>query len=286
MSKIKLLFLLFLINSFEILSQNTIKADSLLKTRTISIQAEGIGGFQGECIMVEVVNNSLNEIYVEIESGRRFVSFDSSEQDILIVKPSFIKIAPRKTKLLKLFGFCCQQKNSAPKKKSKFYHSYMSPKKWQELTNYLNINPSLQISSMQSAIWSMSNDLPVRNIGKNNKMDEELRKQVCKIKNIEIPWYNITFNESEFQLGDEIDSLKHLLFCATLELKIPHSGLIEIFILDKNNRVVKYLMKDVIVSDGLNSFVLEHNIATLAKGKYKLALKSEYGFYYERNFEI
>ena len=59
-----------------------------------SIEAEIIskGGYQGDCMNIFVQNLKKDTLNILLEPGRRLVSFDSSIQDILIVKKQKIRL--------------------------------------------------------------------------------------------------------------------------------------------------------------------------------------------------
>jgi hypothetical protein len=270
----------------SILGQQVLTADSLLKTNIISMQATGIGGYSGECIKVEIENLSNKAIKVEIESGRRFVSLDSAEQDILVVKPLIVTIQPKKKFLSKLFGFCCQASMQSPSKNSKFYKSYLAPKEWRELTKYLFQNINIDIHTMQSAVWAVSDRRPIKNVGTLNSADVELRKRLAEINNEIMPWYNIAYKEKELLPGANFTDIKPLMFNAELEVNIPHAGILNAYIIDKDKRVINYLLQDSYIAEGKQVFVFKQSLLRYKRGKYKLIIQNDHGFFVEKDFEI
>jgi hypothetical protein len=280
-----LIVLVFLINQ-SLVAQQVLTADSLLKTNVIGMQAIGLGGYSGECIKVEIENFSDNVIKVEIESGRRFVSLDSGEQDILVVKPLIVTIQPKKKFLSKLFGFCCQASMRGPGKSSKFYKSYLAPKEWRELTQYLSQNAAIDVFTMQSAVWAMSDNRPIKNVGALNTTDVQLRKKLADIKKIIMPWYNISYKEKDLTPASDFNTAKPLMFNAELEVNIPHTGILNAYIMDKDKRIVNYLLQDSYTSEGKQTFIFNQSLVRYKKGKYKLIIQNENGFFLEKDFEI
>ncbi len=284
--KAHILILLFLCQNINGESLKAIKADSLLQRKLISLKAIGLGGYSKECIEMELQNFTNQTLLIEIESGRRFVSLDSGEQDILVVKPSLVTVQPRSKIFAKLFGFCCQSNKSAPKANSTFYKSYMAPKHWQQLTNYLDTNSQITPSTMQSAIWALSNKKRVEYIGSNNAEDRALRQMVAMLLKQAMPWYNVVYDESKVIPGDTNQIAIPLMFHADIDLTVPHARSITATIVDKDKKTIKVLTQYYYIRDGVQSFSITQNLKNYKKGKYFLVITGEKGYKIEKEFEI
>lgn len=173
-----------------------VSIETLLKEKTIDASIRGLGGYSGDCMQIAVKNNSPDSTFVWIEGGRRLASEDESEQDIFIAKSAALALAPGQVDSVTVFGFCCQAKNHAPKRNSKFSIGAMAPLAWVVLARFIEKN-EFPKGVIQKAVWVMSDDHDLGTIHHEDKnLIAPLKKQLAKLKGIPIPWYSFTYTES------------------------------------------------------------------------------------------
>jgi hypothetical protein len=164
-----------------------------LHYKKVDTRVKSLGGFQENCIAINIQNLTSDTLFVLLEPGRRLVSKDSLQQDIFIVKENRVSINPFATNKVIGYGFCCRSNKHSPEEDSEFDIGYMAPPEWIQLAELINKNnfPALAV---QSAVWALSNDHSISSIySKDEKSVKLLKETVAKIKGIEIPWYSITY---------------------------------------------------------------------------------------------
>ena len=241
-----------------------ISIENLSSTSQLSVTITGKGGHTGSCINFEIKNLTADSLKVWIEPGRRLVSVDSGLQDIFIVKEQLILLASNETKNLSGFGFCCQSSNGGPRKDSKFTLGYMAPKEWVELAEVINEN-DFQISAIQSAVWSLSNNHQTASItGNPPESVRLLRETVAKIKNESIPWYYLTYEKDTSQVFS--GKPKHL--SGSFNYELTSNTVVTISITTEKGKLQKVLSTEIPKQKGKYELVLNQTVKGWKKGKY------------------
>jgi len=181
---------------------DTVSIGKAFTEKRINLSIRGKGGYQGDCINMNIKNLFGDSLLLFIEAGRRLDSKDSTEQDILIVKDVFVSLASNQEKIVDVTGFCCQAHNHAPQEKSVFLVGALADKRLNELARYLN-KAKLGNSPIQSAVWAISDNNEVSSITEDGTEEvAKLRKFVGKLKNLpaDYGWYSIYYKKVKDQL--------------------------------------------------------------------------------------
>ena len=238
----------------------------------LKAQITGLGGYQKDCIEFLLENNTPDSLWIQLEPGRRLVSEDTLIQDILIVKEENILLAAHEKKHLKGYGFCCQSSKRSPGNGSKFNTGYMAPAGWIELAKVINAN-KFPASSVQHAIWVLSNNHPISSIHATNMENiKVLRETVAGIKGIELPWYTLTFVKDTAQL---FSGRPEMLF-GKIDYYIRNNTVVTINIRDKRGRIVKSLTKGKTANPGKYTYDLKLNVKAWPKGEYNLYIYEDF----------
>jgi hypothetical protein len=249
-----------------------VSIEQLVNAKQMTSQIKGKGGHQAECIEFDVKNLTNDTLFVELEPGRRLVSKDTTEQDILIVKRKRFSLAPLAALVFSGFGFCCESKRHAPASKSDFSIGYMVPADWQQLTNLIDQN-NFPNPAIQAAIWCISDNHDLSSIHDDDPAKTRLLKRmVAKIKNIEVPWYSVTYETDP----TAVFSGRAEAVFGEVTYYISTNALISINVRDKNGVVVANLEKGTAKGSGEYIYPLALNVKGWPKGDYEIAVYEDY----------
>lgn len=251
-------------NAFSSGYSKFISIEKLASKGSVRIKLNSKGGYQGYCMEMNIVNNSADTCFAWVEAGRRLISKDEKQQDIFIVKNSYVTIPPKGKKRSDLFGFCCISHNSSPAKGSAFSVGKMEGEDWQHLANIIDAG-HFDNSAIQAAVWSISNDHPISSInrGMDNK-NMQLLRTVADLKHEELPWYNVNYkSESNRVFSNKPDHIY-----ADINYNLSYYGDISYVIRNKYGVVQVMLLEDVPKNKGLNSFFLDLDVTGWKDGTY------------------
>lgn len=249
-----------------------VSIEQLTNTKQMTTKISGRGGYQADCIEFEVKNLTNDTLFVELEPGRRLVSKDTTEQDILIVKRKRFSLAPLAALVFSGFGFCCESKRHAPASESDFSIGYMVPADWQQLTDLIDRN-NFPNSAIQSAIWCISDNHDLSSIHDEDPAKTRLLKRmVAKIKNIEVPWYSVTYETDPATLF----SGRAEAVYGEVSYYISNNALISINVRDKNGVVVATIEKGTAKGSGEYTQPIALSVKGWPKGDYEIAVYEDY----------
>lgn len=256
--------------SFDGKKSEYISIQKLIEENQLKVDITSIGSHQENCIRFDIENKTSKSIKVLIEAGRRLNSFDSTIQDILIVKNRTIELEPYEQKLIPGYGFCCQSTKKGPKKNSKFSIGN-TPKEFIELCTVIDEN-DFPASSLQSAVWAISNDHRVSSISAPNMNKiKKLREIVAKIKGVELPWYSISYEKDTAMLFTN----KHERIFGDIIYDVQNSAQITITLRHKNGDLVAVLL-DGKPSRGKQFYKLDLRVKGWPKGEYEIFVYEDY----------
>lgn len=245
--------------------------ENLVQKNKIHIQIEGLGGHQEECVRFKLTNTTNDSIYGYVEPGRRLISNDQGEQDLLIVRALDFALAPKETKLLNGFGYCCQSNKSGPQKGSGFSLGNMADDNWQTLAQKINQN-SFPAEAIQNAVWVLSNGHDIRSIpafGDENTQD--LRQTVADILGIEIPWYSFLYAEDSTRV---FSGVANRLF-AEVVYNVPRRTMISGQIHDKSGKLV-YNFPSYHTSAGAHKYHIDIALEHFSNGEYTFTIMEDF----------
>ncbi len=270
------IFYLFIsVNALQVKAETTPRhrsVDSLISEGFIKASFVSLGGYQGNCVEASLENNTGNWIYVWIEAGRRLVADDSTKQDIFIVKDNKIKLGPWAKLKTKVFGFCCQSSDGAPKTKMKFNVGYMAPADWVRLAQFLSTS-NFENNTLQAAVWCISNNHSISSVyGEPEALVKALKDTLGSIKKIPVPWYTTTYETSDTSVftGDP----KRV--SGKFNYYVKHHGDLVVAIKNKNGHTVKILSEFYNHGEGSFEYQFDLNVKGWSKGEYHLVVYEDY----------
>lgn len=154
-------------------------------------------GHSGDCIIGHFTNRSAQSMNFTLEPGRRLLSNDPGEQDILITREVPVILAAGQSAKIPIYGFCTQAHNSSPSMGSGFSAGYMVSDTALALSKFL-ANNDFPVLAEQNAIWAVSDNYDLSRIH-HSDMDsvEELLQFVSDLKGIPVPKFTMEYVEDE-----------------------------------------------------------------------------------------
>ncbi|HLP56965.1 MAG TPA: hypothetical protein VK151_18145 [Fluviicola sp.] len=249
-----------------------VSIEELMNNKQLSGTIKGKGGYQAECIEFDLKNLTRDTLFIELEPGRRLVSKDTAEQDILIVKRRRFSLAPLAALVFSGFGFCCESRRHAPAAQSDFSVGYMAPPEWQKLTNLIDQN-NFPNSAIQSAIWCISDNHDLSSIHDEDQGKiRSLKRTVAMIKGMEVPWYSVTY---ETEPGTLFSGKAESVY-GEVTYYLSNNALVSINVRDKNGVVVANLEKGTAKGSGEYTYPLALSVKGWPKGEYEIAVYEDY----------
>ena len=270
MRSIQVVFLISLCLFFSTKSyakKDTVSVGKSFLNKLIKLTIKGKGGYQEECISMQLKNVATDSLVVFIEAGRRLDSKDSTMQDILVVKDQYVSLAAQQEKTIKVYGFCCQAHNASPLANSTFLVGDIADKALSDLARYINTS-KLTAGSIQQAVWVVSDNNELSSVIDDNTEEvKKLRNFLATLKNIETPWYN-TYYKKEPQ---SLFSGKPTKITGEFDYYIQNDlTLVIVNIRDEAGTIVKSFLVGKAVGRGKYKYKLDWDVSKMPKGKYTL----------------
>lgn len=244
----------------------------LLDSNIVSGFAKGLGGYQGKSARVILTNLSSRKLTVTIENGRRLLCSDTTMQNLLIVKDGEIALGPYETDSIEVEAFCCNATRHAPAENSGFRLNERDRKSWLPLTELFN-RKKFDNSSIQNAIWAVSDNRPLSAVFATNDADNQLLRQtVAAIKNEPVPWYYVEYFPAETELVSD----KPKLLWGEFGYSVNGNSMVSIVVKNELNEVVKIMREGQPNSSGSHIYTLSLDVMGWKKGKYKVQVISDY----------
>ncbi len=279
--------IIFVFSLLVFVGNNSFAADTLtiaecLENKFIKTKVRGLGGYQEECIALEIQNISNKDINIVLEPGRRLVSIDTNIQDILIVKEFIVLVKVGQKKEILGYGFCCQASKGGPRGGAKFHIGDLATENLVKLAKVINKN-NFPPSAVQHAIWVLSDGHSLSSVCAQNDDIKALEETLADILGIELPWYKITYmQDTALVFSDRPENV-----FVKFQFYIKNNSLVTINVRNKQGKVMTTLEKAVPLSPGTYSRDLKFDVVSWPKGKYDLFVYVDYGqILLKKEFEL
>lgn len=248
----------------------TYTLDNAIKKKLIRVKISGAdvsqpnsSGHYGKCLQIEMTNLTSQRFKIKLKNGQQFVPGDSSIQNMMLTQGEIFVFSPKKHHKEYINAMCVEKHDGAPFKSINFSLGNMSTghllgiSKLVEKHKYFN-------STAQSAVWCISDGADISSItGSDSIMVSRLQKFVSEATGQTIPkWVNRT----------EKRIMRPSTNTVTFEWITSKTHKTTLVILDKNNKLVKEILKDIMLPAGEHSYKMTLSTAHLPKGYYKVLL--------------
>ncbi len=266
-ASILLLIVLCVAASFRTREKKTAPTASLAQLVSegiIDASVTSTGGHRGECVQFALKNKTSKPVSFNIEAGRRLLSEDAGDQDILIVKSQEVRLAGGEAANVNGYGFCCQASNSSPYAGEAFEIGTSAPKSWMGVLHHIDTSRYPE-STLQHAVWVLSDHHRLSSVG-DAQIDslKQLHTELAAIRGDEpMPWYQTVYAESEQRVfSDEVEAIR-----ATVPYIFSKSGTVTIAIRDRFDHV-QYLVQRQPQVAGNHEYQLSLDVTGFEPGQY------------------
>jgi hypothetical protein len=256
-----------------------------LNKKITEVNIFSLGSYQGESVVMEVKNLSAKPWRINVEPGRVLKAPDDKYQNLLIVQGKQFILKPNSSASNRLQAFCCESTDAGPSQNLNYKTNHLADSSLVKLASFINTNKSsLSHTSIQQAIWAISNKHATAAINISNEKEMSLKYLVAQLKNESVPWYII--KQKVYQLPN---GRIHLVN-DTLEGKMAYTSsgwtYSKLNIYNKNDNGVLISIGSWL-KPGINStYPVCIDVKKLPKGKYKLSLEDEKQIFTQKDIEI
>jgi hypothetical protein len=253
-------------------ADNLTSIEDAVRKNLVAATISGKGGHTGEVIRIRLKNNKSHAVSYSMEAGRRLDSENNSQQDILVTKPVTLALLPNETKTFNLYGMCCQAHSSSPDSGSVFKVGKMADTNLVLLAKFIDQNKWYKNSTAQSAVWVISDNNPMEDIGGDDPVSKKLQQFVSKLTGKQVPKYKVEYTLHD---GGAVYSGVPARIKGTFEYEIYTNGLVTFGIYDAQGHVVEMFFTDVPRDKGYYVFNYDFKTSDLPKGEYFARLRFE-----------
>lgn len=284
MKTIIILCIATLLLAFSEMSTSLTLQEALSKN-LVKVKIKGLGNYQGESTILEIQNLSSKDLSIKLEPGRKFVPDEEKYQNLLVVREEQLLVKAGSNASKRVVGFCCESNDCGPRNNLGFKTQDMADSNLIKLATYINANyKQLNTTSIQQAIWSISNNHASAAINTGSEKEMALKMLVSKLKNEPIPWYIIKqriYQSPSGQIHLVNDSLLGKMAYSNTEWCYS-----KLNIYDVKDNAVLISVGNWLKPGTNNAYDVALPISKLPKGKYKLTLENDKQIFTQKDIQI
>lgn len=240
-----------------------------IQNHDLDIGFQSLGGHSGECITVSLFNHDNDSIILRLDGGEKIFCADSSMQNILLAQKVRIKIAPGQKTNIRVRGFCCALHKRSPSAGISFTWKPNNIPELEELGKFLAENPLISNTSMQSAVWVISDKQDLSTVyGDQVEFNNPLIRKLAQLTHQRIPWYrkDVMLDRQGFPTNIILKVQANYIFY----LQQPSQVTIVIF--DAKDQRVRIVLDEHIYQKGLNLYSDIWNTSNVPRGNYTVRI--------------
>ncbi|MFN6378921.1 MAG: hypothetical protein ACK4WD_06585 [Flavobacteriales bacterium] len=182
-----LIFGLFLLTN-HLLGQSTILIQDAVHKEIIEYEMSGSwnqddkqlfldadGQYFGKCMTIDLKSKVDSAIWLYLVNGLMLMCEDTATQDMIITKPIYVKLEPKKSKTVQLYAMCSEIHDGIPHKLTKYKFGDMADNNLVAITNAIN-DMFMHNVVGQGAVWAYTD----------NATEEDIRKYGATDASIEL----------------------------------------------------------------------------------------------------
>lgn len=253
-------------------STNEIKIslNEALQKGFIHCKSSSTGSFNGQCIKLQLENNTIRPFQLFIPAGTLFHPSDQGEQTLITVEQQFISLAPSSNKVENIHAYCSEHSDKCPSGGSYFTIGTNKNPKFDSLFVFLK-NKSLP-SSQQDIVWAIADNTPVSNIAMDSKSLREIRSFLCKLTGQEEVNYSMDMATSINKQG--FIEQKPIQLKGFVNFDVPDSKWIHQEVYDENGKLKFKSNQAFEIPKGTSDYTFNIGVKNWNSGKYILKLKA------------
>jgi hypothetical protein len=254
--------------------------EELVRKKKLGINICGLGGYQGDCILMSFYNLTPDTSFLRLEPGRILASTDTLAQDILITREELITLAPGERRSIRAFGFCSEACKATPDSAGLFDFGEMADSLLVVLAEFLNDKGNnYPEDAIQHAVWCMTDDYELSEIyNADFAGTAELLELVAGLKGIRYTWDE---NKNVIQAPES-----RIAISGQVEFFIQDQCFVDIYICDKDGKKWEILKEKVPYKPGIIQFTFRIMAVNWPGGTYFLRAESDNKLLYQKEFDI
>jgi len=164
-----------------------------LGSKSVGLEAVGKGGAMGECLILNLKNNTDKPLIIVVDPGLIFVPADTAYQNLVLLGMESIEIAPGIAKELTVSTFCGKSYAKCPPRYHRYTYWRQGDTNMVKVLNYVRENGIAKedIGLAQRAVWTFTNKYHLRSVYDPAKpqLSEQLIRYMADVRKVKIPDY-------------------------------------------------------------------------------------------------
>ena len=268
-------FIFLLLISPLFLNAQSKSLSQALSEGLVTLQAEGLGGYNGESLQATVTNVGKRALRIVLGPGMVFQSQDTALQDLLVVDNEEYVLAANQKRSFKLVGYCCEMHRSGPGEGSVFQLVNQSNEKLGQVATYLYRNFLDKNPMTQQAIWSVSDNADLSAVWDRNQPEKskKLIEFLAQLTGRPVPWYRSEYAKAA--PGPQMAKRPMMMIEADWEFTLPENDSLTLAVFNDAGQQVDVLMTNKLYSSGIYTFTFSYKTNRLPKGVYWFRMRGK-----------
>lgn len=178
-----------------------------LKKNLVTISGLSNGGYIGQCLSLQVHNNTSQPLNLLINPGLIFVPEDTMYQNLVAVGGEILALNPKKDTVISLQTFCGKSYARGPRSNLKYKFWKQGSVKMQAVLGYIREHKIFNYLG-QHAVWMFTNRHHITSVS-NGYGDENTKKFVAfiaKTVGVPMPEYHVEYKRYDTSLTQPVFS--------------------------------------------------------------------------------
>jgi hypothetical protein len=274
----------FLLCCHVVVARKPLTLELAITRKFIKVEISSLGGHQGFCVHMKVKNLLKDSLELLLEPGSLLQANDNQQQNLLVVKECHVFLKANEEQTVNIKAYCCEATKFSPTKGAKYGYKQWADSQLVALANYLNTH-IFNKEAEQDAVWAISNNYSLAHIETvGDTAVSQLRAYTAFIKGEELPWYTVEAKKYVYSNGSIV------VFPVRLKGFVPYSVSGENYatlrVLNEQNRDVGEQKSGWLKGGSQQFYEVDLCINGLARGKYRIELRTDHAQVFLKEFEI
>lgn len=253
--------------------QRNFELREAIAQKVISIQIEGLGGHQGECLKITCKNLRGQSLRIHFPQGQLMEPADSAQQTLVVAEEKWVAVNSKTPAEVLLKTFCTQAGDASPRKGAAFSAAAMAPAVLCNVLKFISErgSPTSDFSA-QAAVWTVTGGSTLGSIG-----DPALTKFVADQLGKEVPGYKIRHKTVESVPGRTASLGKAMVVEGNFRYYLEKDEKVHMILLDQTGKLVTKISKEELMIAGEHRSSLHLEVWNLQPGKYTVRMQTKDG---------
>lgn len=256
---------------------DTISIQDAVNKNLITCTVKSIGGYIGQCVLLDIANKTVEDILIHVEAGRFMMPSDTTKQRMIITKDYFFLVNKNSSDTLKSYAMCTQMHNAAPSKNMLFKIGNMAEGNLLKLVQIISKN-NFQTHAAQSAVWTVTDNNDITDVYSNDKNQTIiLRSFVNEFKTVKDYYNNLTDYAGFIKISNGIGDSTFLNYKpdkveGAIQFELKEDKLLSLVLYNEKGETAKTCFRNKSYKAGNNTITYDFSYYTVPKGNYHLKL--------------